>query len=105
MGAGEAALRRIEELNRRANEAGAADVAEWENLRADYSWALEEVRRVMEVSASFKKRIRHFKMENWVEFSWILLLINFLPNSNLPKQNWADTIYVCRKLWRALSGR
>ena len=50
MGAGEAAMRRIEELNRRANEAGAADVAEWENLRADYSWALEEVRRVMEAS-------------------------------------------------------
>ena len=50
MGAGEAAGRHIEELNRRTNAAGAADVAEWENLRADYSWALEEGRRVMDVS-------------------------------------------------------
>ena len=53
MAAGGAALRNIEELNRRADSAaGGADVAEWENLRADYSWALEEARRVLEVSES-----------------------------------------------------
>ena len=50
-----AALPNIEELNRRADSAaGGADVAEWENLRADYSWALEEARRVLEVSESLR---------------------------------------------------
>ena len=48
MGAGQAAGTRIEELNRRAGAAGAGDMAVWEDLRADYSWALEEGRRVME---------------------------------------------------------
>ena len=55
MGMGGTALRNIEELNRRADSAaGGADVAEWENLRADYSWALEEARRVLEVSESLR---------------------------------------------------
>ena len=55
MGTGGTALRNIEELNRRADSAaGGADVVEWENLRADYSWALEEARRVLEVSESLR---------------------------------------------------
>ena len=55
MGTGGTALRNIEELNRRADAAaGGADAAEWENLRADYSWALEEARRVLEVSESLR---------------------------------------------------
>ena len=55
MGTGGTALRNIEELNQRADSAaGGADAAEWENLRADYSWALEEARRVLEVSESLR---------------------------------------------------
>ena len=55
LAAGGTALRNIEELNQRADSAaGGADVAEWENLRADYSWALEEARRVLEVGESLR---------------------------------------------------
>ena len=48
---GDAKMRDIYE---RVLAAGGADVAEWENLRADYSWALEEARRVLEVSESLR---------------------------------------------------
>ena len=78
MGTGGTALRNIEELNRRADSAaGGADVAEWENLRADYSWALEEARRVLEVSESLRAFECWISNNTMTEFS-------FGPKSRLP---------------------
>ena len=72
MAAGEAISRRMEELNRRTSETDAADVAAWENLRADYSWALEEGRRVMEVSECDYMWFAGFERQNlnWTAGGW-----------------------------------